>query len=229
MPSFQEGLCSGTPNRCRRKPKENAQISPVAMTGFFVFGESVDLILKCAKAFEKLLDTQYSVTIAHKGNKIDFIIGFEATDFHHLVGLHKLKDLRISRAEREKVFHKILEGEISDSDIRRSRYFREIEKRLNAFANFEDILDSNQLIFRYITPPSQFSQIQAQFLLSTPYQNEEIYIFIDRKDNAENFFCRSFFPKVEKDYTIGQVKYTLLYKEKRTVSTGESVVQCERK
>ena len=229
MQSFQEGLCSGTPNRCRSQDRKKMPIlSPSIATGFFV-GAMMDKILACAKAFEKLLDTQYFVTVAHKGNKIDFSIEFEIVDFHHLIGLHKLKDLRIAREEREDVFQKILDGKITDKDIKRSRHFSEIERRLELFINFEDILDSNRLVFRYITPPSQFSLIQAEFLLSTPYQNEEVYIFVDKKEKSnEKYFCRSFFPKTNKDYSVGQTKYTLMYKEKRTLSTGEVLVQYER-
>ena len=42
------------------------------------------------------------------------------------------------------------------------------------------------------------------------------------------FFCRSFFPKDKKDYTVGQPQFTLLFKEKITVSTGEKVIQYDR-
>ena len=186
------------------------------------------MLLECAKSFEKLLDIQYRFKIGRKGNDIAFSVRFDAVDFHHLAGLHKLKDLRVSRAEREMVFQKILNGEISDSDITQSRHFSEIEKRLHLFAHLETILDSNELVFRYAHKPSQFSVIQAEFLLSTPYKSEEVYVFLDKKENAENYFCRSFFPKTDKDYTVGQVKYTLLRKEKITLSIGESVVQYER-
>lgn len=188
----------------------------------------MDKLLECAKTFKRLLDIQYHITIGRKGNNIDFLIGFEEVDFHHLVGLHKLKDLRISRAERETVFHKILNEEISDSDIQRSRHFLEIEKRLHPFAHLEAILDRNELVFRYVQSPSQFSLIQAKFLLSTPYDSNDVYVFLDKKENAQTYFCRSFFPKTDKDYTIGQLKYTLLRKEKIILSSGENTVQYER-
>ncbi len=186
------------------------------------------MLLECAKGFEKLLDIQYRIVVGRKGNDIAFSVGFDAVDFHHLAGLHKLKDVRVSRAERETVFKKILDSEISDFDITQSCHFSEIEKRLQFLCHLETILDSNRFVFRYAHKPSQFSVIQAEFLLSTPYNSEEIYIFLDKKEHAENYFCRSFFPKADKDYTIGQVKYTLLRKEKTTLSTGESVVQYAR-
>ena len=207
--------------------KKMPNLKPVLATGFFV-QEERNVLLECAKGFEKLLDIQYRIVVGRKGNDIAFSVGFDAVDFHHLAGLHKLKDLRVSRAERETVFQKILNGEISDSDITQSRCFPAIEKRLYLFAHLENILDSNELVFRYTHKLSQFSVIQAEFLLSTPHESEDVYIFLDKKENAKNYFCRSFFPKADKDYTIGQVKYTLLRKEKTTLSTGESVVQYAR-
>ena len=59
------------------------------------------------------------------------------------------------------------------------------------------------------------------------YKND-IYIFIKEKETVGRFFCRSFFPKEKKDYTIGQPQYTLLFKEKITVSTGEKIIQYDR-
>jgi len=35
-----------------------------------------------------------------------------------------------------------------------------------------------------------------------------------------NFFCRSFFPKEKRDYSVGQEKWTLLFKKKINKSTN---------
>lgn len=91
---------------------------------------------------------------------------------------------------------------------------------------FEHLLDSNQSIFRYNKSLRYFSMIEATYLLSTPYQNTDIYIFLDHKE--ESFFCRSFFPKEDADYTKGQPIYTLLKKEKINLSTGNVITQCNR-
>ncbi len=95
------------------------------------------------------------------------------------------------------------------------------------FSNIEHLLDANELIFRYNEKLHKFSLIQANFLMSTGYEGNEIYIFLAKKETGE-YFCRSFFPKGNKDYTIGQTKYTLLYKEKINIATRESVVQYNR-
>lgn len=46
----------------------------------------MDLLLKCAASFEKLIDFQYCFTLGRKGKRKEIVLGFSETDFHHLVG-----------------------------------------------------------------------------------------------------------------------------------------------
>jgi hypothetical protein len=188
----------------------------------------VDKLLLCAKNFSNLLDTRYHIIIGRKGKTVELWIEFKGMDFHHLMGLGKLKDLRISRQNRQKVFSSILDSTITYSAIDKSRYFSQIENRFAPLANIEHLFDSNKLIFRYNDKQNQFSLIEADYLLSTPFSGNDVYIFIAKKDNSHLYYCRSFFPRVDKDYTIGQAAYTMLFKEKITVSTGEKQVQYDR-
>lgn len=61
-----------------------------------------DILQECAKNFQKLFSIQYNIIIGRKMKNINIVLGFQEVDFHHLIGLHKLKDLRIARANREK-------------------------------------------------------------------------------------------------------------------------------
>lgn len=187
----------------------------------------MDTLQACAKAFENLLPIKYRILIGRKGKAVELTVGFEAVEFHHLVGLHKLHDLRIARANREKVFSQILSGDITLEDAKRSRYFSNIQKRLEPFKALETLFDKNDLIFRYNQKLQALSLIEAEYLLSTPYEHTDIYIFLDQKEEGGCFFCRSFFPK-EKDYTKGQAVYTLLKKEKINTSTGLIHIQYDR-
>ncbi len=81
------------------------------------------------------------------------------------------------------------------------------------------------MVFKYNTHTNRFSVIQAEYLLSTPYQGNDIYIFLDKDTSTNQYFCRSFFPKNKKDYTIGQTSYTLLYKKKVNTVTGKVELQ----
>lgn len=188
----------------------------------------MDKLFACAKAFESLLNTEYRIIIAHKTNRVELRITFNAIDFHHLMGLGKLKDLRIHRENRTDVFNKIISEKITYDTIKNSRYIQEIENRFEPLSHIENLLDSNYLTFRYRQQQNPTSTIVADYLISSDFKDNDIYIFLASKLNDNRYFCRSFFPKGDKDYTIGQTKYTLLYKEKTTLSTGESVIQYER-
>lgn len=188
----------------------------------------MDQLQACAKAFDHLLNIKYHIVIGRKGKLTELNILFSPTEFHHLIGLHKLHDLHLARDNREKIFHQILSGKIPIDHLKKSKYFPIIQNRIQPFHEIETILDSNNLIFRYNQKLHTFSLIEAEYLLSTPYQNTDIYIFLDQQDESDCFFCRSFFPKEDKDYTKGQPIYTLLKKEKITISTGETIVQCNR-
>ena len=188
----------------------------------------MDKLIECAKAFESLLDTQYRIIIGRKGKTVELLIEFKEMDFHHIMGLGKLKDLRIARQNREEVFADIIDGAITYDTISKSRYIDHISNRLYPLSQIEHIFDGNRLVFRYSVKQNVFSLIEADFLLSTPLSGKDIYIFIAKKEDTNLYYCRSFFPKENKDYTIGQAAYTMLFKEKITVSTGERQVQYDR-
>ncbi|MCM1090372.1 MAG: PBECR4 domain-containing protein [Butyrivibrio sp.] len=188
----------------------------------------MDKLLECAKAYEKLLDVQYRIVIGRKGKTEELCIRFSKWDFHHLVGLGKLKDLRLARKNRRLVFDDILEGKITYENISVSRYINQIENRFVPFMHIKDLLDDNRLIFRYNIKLNRFSLIEADYVLSTPHEGNDIYIFLAKEKDNGFYFCRSFFPREQKDYTRGQAAWTMLYKERIHLSTGESQIQYDR-
>lgn len=157
----------------------------------------MDKLYDCVTAFEKLLDIQYHIIVGRKGKAVELCINFSKFDFHHLMGLGKLKDLRIATQNRGIVFDEILSGKITYKTISKSRYLHLIENRFQPLAQIESLFD-------------------------------DIYIFLAKRGDMEQYFCRSFFPKEQKDYTKGQAIYTMLYKEKICLSTGKIQVQYDR-
>ena len=136
----------------------------------------MDKLQKCAKAFENLLEIQYRIIIGRKGKTVELVIGFSKLDFHHLMGLGKLKDLRIAKQNRGSVFDEIITGITTYETLTKSRYLAQIENRFEPLALIEQLLDDNRLVFRYNTKLNQFSLIEADYLLSTPFENSDIYI-----------------------------------------------------
>lgn len=54
-------------------------------------------------------------------------------------------------------------------------------------------------------------------------EERNLFLFL-AKDKRECYFCRSFFPESNMDYTKKQASWTLLYKKKITISTKQEKV-----
>ena len=52
----------------------------------------------------------------------------------------------------------------------------------------------------------------------------DVYVFLDKREDSDERFCRSIFPRTTRDYTIGQPKWTLLYKKKYLPDGTKSVL-----
>lgn len=188
----------------------------------------MDPLLERALAFQKLLDIEYEIVLGRKKRRTDLHIHFEPFHFHHLIGLHKLKDLYVARQNREKVFDNILSGKLCYEMITRSRFYPGIQRRFESFLELETLLDKNELVFRYNTKLNQFSVIEADYLLSTLHDKREMYIFLTGENAVDSYICSSFFPKEKMDYTKGQMRYAMLYKAKRNKLTGTCEIQYDR-
>lgn len=186
----------------------------------------MDELKKCAEKFRELLNCEYYIVLGKKKKTIEINLAFDESDFHHLVGLHKLVDNDyLHLTSRRDIFNQILSGKITISDLRKSCFFNEIQLRLSKFTQIQSYLDSNETVYRYNSKYNSYSLIQADFLFLNDIENFPTYLFINKSDKNNKYFCRSFFPKGDIDYTKGQAKYTLLYKEKINLITGDSVVQ----
>jgi len=187
----------------------------------------MDLLRECAMAFQMLLGYEYHFVIGRKGQIREFYLSFQKSDFHHLAGLHKLKDIaQIQQGMREKVFEKIITGEIPQTLIEKSEYYEQMQGRLLPLRELEKILDDNATVFRYNEKVHKFSLIKAEYLLEGQIKVMPVYLFLGKRSDDElNQMCRTFFRKEDKDYTQGQPRYTLLKKEKKDVWTGEIEIQ----
>ena len=60
------------------------------------------------------------------------------------------------------------------------------------------------------------------------YEELIFYLFIEKRNYSEKQFCKSFIQESNIDYTYGQTKMTLLYKEKINKITGKSEIQYDK-
>jgi hypothetical protein len=89
-------------------------------------------------------------------------------------------------------------------------------------------MDSNKTVFKYNPQLEAFSAIQADFLLKNEMHSRNIFTFLSEEKSNGKYFCRSFFPQTDKDYSKGQTNWTLLYKKKIFKKTGEKIVLYDR-
>ncbi len=189
----------------------------------------MDKLQERAISFKHLLDYEYKIVLGRKGEKSELILDFEKTDFPHLIGLHKLKDVLNGNIATEKMFNDCLVGKISYNTISKSRFFNKLGNRFEYFDKLEKMLDSNDMVFKCNTNSmSKFSRIVADFELKNIYEELIFYLFIEKRNHSQKQYCKSFIQESNVDYTFGQTKMTLLYKEKINKVTREKEIQYDK-
>lgn len=109
----------------------------------------MDKLLACAMAYEHLLDTRYRFVIDRKGKIIELEISFDSSQFHHLTGLHKLRDLRIFRGDRSKIYQQIRSGNIPFDFL----------KKADTFPRFKDAWKRFRILKLFSITTLQISKI----------------------------------------------------------------------
>lgn len=175
-----------------------------------------DILFSTATAFHSLLNKKYIIKLGRKGKSMLIHLSFDKSHFHHLAGLHKLSDMpTLQKVSREYIFDMIINKKLSYNDIKNSNFIHEAQKRLTPLFYLEQMIDSNELVFRYLEKNNPYSKIKADFLLQNSIGNDEIFIFLDRDYSNKNIhFCRSIFSKEYIDYAKNQPRYTVLEKRK---------------
>ena len=189
----------------------------------------MDQIQRSAVAFRRLLDYQYIIRLGRKNVLYEFVLDFDRDDFLHLIGLHKMRDLRELKRSAASIFVDCLKGKITDKMLMKSEFFDELGSRFADFDQLEAILDDNRSVFRCNLHTMQaYSTIIADYLLQTEHHDKTFYLFTERRHGGNRQFCKSFFEKGKTDYANGQMRLTLLYKEKVNKRTGERQVQYQK-
>lgn len=189
----------------------------------------MDKLQERAESFRKLLDNEYIIKLGRKNQITELTINFERSDFFHLIGLHKLKDVINGKLRTDKIFTNCLKGNISYKMIEKSEFFCSLGNRFEYFNQLEKMLDSNEIIFKCNTNSmKKYSRIIADYELKSMHENLTFYLFIEKRAYSHNQYCKSFIHDNVVDYTYGQTKMTLLYKEKLNKRTGDSIIQYNR-
>lgn len=130
--------------------------------------------------------------------------------------------------EYEFIFNQIESQKITSEHLEKSIYYQQIQKRICYLSKLEEIFDLNKTIFKYNPNLKMFSVIQAEFLLKNTIEDTNLFTFLS-KDNDNKYFCRSFFPDNQNDYSKGQKNWTVLQKKKFIKSTNEEILLFKHK
>lgn len=181
-------------------------------------------VYDCVEAFGRLLDKKYHLILGRKNKSVNLQIKFDKKECFHLMGLQYLTDRPELFHDRTKIFDAISEHRITKEQLEASNFYYKIADRIDAFPMLESIIDNNDTIFKYNSKINAYSTIKADYIMKNVTNNKCIYIFIAQHQEKGKFFCRSFFPESKMDYTQNQASWTLLYKKKITLSTGQEEI-----
>lgn len=92
----------------------------------------------------------------------------------------------------------------------------------------ESIIGRNDTIFKYNQKRNIYSVIKADYIMKSNAEERNLFLFLAENGGSGRYYCRSFFPQDKMDYTKNQASWTLLYKKKVTLSTGEGEILYDR-
>ena len=160
--------------------------------------------------------TEYEIVLGRKNVAVKLIITFDKKDCFHLMGLQYLTDRPELRRDRGKIFDEIQNGIIQRENIESSDFYHKIQDRVHFLPLLEEILDSNDTVFKYNKKANVYSMIDADYLMKNHMEGKNLFLFLSNARD-DSYFCRSFFPEEKMDYTKNQASWTLLYKKKRNL------------
>ncbi len=185
-------------------------------------------VYDCVEAFEKLLDKEYHLVLGRKNTAVSLQINFDKKECFHLMGLQYLTDRPELVRDRGKIFDAIRERQIMAEHLQSSDLYYKIADRIDMLPFLESMIDSNDTIFKYNRKLNAYSVIKADYIMRKNAKGRNVFLFLAESGGEGRYFCRSFFPQDKMDYTKNQASWTLLYKKKVSVSTGEEEILYDR-
>ena len=159
-------------------------------------------VVDCVASFIPLLSTEYEIVLGRKNVAVKLIITFDKKDCFHLMGLQYLTDRPELRRDRGKIFDEIQNGIIQRENIESSDFYHKIQDRVHFLPLLEEILDSNDTVFKYNKKANVYSMIDADYLMKNHMEGKNLFLFLSNARD-DSYFCRSFFPEEKMDYTRG--------------------------
>ena len=163
-----------------------------------------ECFLDCINAFIPLLSTEYELVLGRKGVSVTLRISFDKKDCFHLMGLQYLVDRPELSRDTGRVFDEIADGTITIEKIESSDFYNKIEQRVHFLPLLEQMIDSNDTVFKYNKKANMYSMIEADYLMENNMESRKLFLFLSN-DEGDNYFCRSFFQR--KRWIIQKIKH----------------------
>ena len=155
------------------------------------------MIKQSALKFQKILG--YTIEIEFDGKRYTPVfINFMPSDYFHLAGLHKLKDVNFV-GSKENIFNKILTDDILCGKIDSSIYIEDILERINALNYMKNIFKNKFEIYPYKRNSNRWSKIKADYLIKFYYKSKQCFLFLKERDGVY-YVCNSIIQD-NKNYT----------------------------
>ena len=165
----------------------------------------MDIIYESANNFIKLENVKYHFVFVRNRKSHDIILDFQITDFRHATGLHHVTDIVIEN-NPAKMVDDILHKNppvITDEKLDGSKKYKEvapftgsIKQRVSDMRFLEKCLDTSDFMRIYQVQPFG-SFIKADYFIESYCKeiSENIYIFIRKRDESNNYVIVSYFRK----------------------------------
>ena len=192
-------------------------------------------VLESLNSYNKLLNTEYHITIARKGKASFLCLFFDKVDWFHTMGLHYLKDLEflnVHGAQTEALYDEIIAGKYENADFEKSRYYTdEMVSRVELFGQLSNIIEKldNQeyRFYGFSRKKCHWTSINADYLINSHERFENLMLYKKEEDQAGIIFiCEMSIFSSEasmNDYTSGQTQYTVLKVEKCNKVSGTMI------
>lgn len=168
-------------------------------------------IQECAKYYKTLMRKDYIFTLE---NGIKFKIFFKSSNFYHLIGLHKLTDVRQLtdiNTSHDKIYKDIVSGEISVKTIENSAFYSRISDRVKYFEKITDMLDKHKskIIIDFDPELIEGTELKnTEYILYRHLSSGYANLTIGEKDGST--YLETFFAEDSKRYISEQTLLDIL-------------------
>lgn len=196
-----------------------------------------DLLDKAIDACERLRGIEYRITVGKNNSETEIVLTFPVSRFHHMLGLHKLKDVNYLNSgggrNKERIYQAVLQNDYGLRDrITNSIFVDEIIPRLRAISKLEGLLDNNEETYysksNYF---SVFNHIDYEFAFHVIDESLHVSFYFAKEIGAGGQARYVMVSTFENEVPPGHCRrpHTLLRKAKIDKASGTTKVLFERR